>query len=453
MARPRRIVILGGGFGGTAAALRLEQLCRRDPLIEITLVDRENYSLFTPLLPEVPSGSVEAKHIVSPLRTRLRRTAVLQAEVRSVDLQKRIVLAAHCPKCQLYPLPYDHLVLAVGAVTNFFGLSGVATRALTMKSLADASALHAHVIDKFEHADMEPDPDTQRELLTFVVAGGGFAGVETAGELNDFVRGAGRSYGRVRPQDARLVIVHPGARILPEVSESLSAYALRKLRSRGVEVRLDTFVREYTGTRVELSSGGQIESQTLIWTAGITGNPILAAVDVPKDAGGKVEVAETLEVKERPGVWALGDCALVLDPDTGRPYPPTVQHAIRQGRRAAENLAAVITGQAPRPFRHKPLGVLAGLGRRSAVAEIMGMRFSGFLAWWLWRTVYLFKLPGFERKVRVALDWTLDLVFPRDIVYLRSLHLAHGPEFAGGDPPAESREERIEPAGVRRVRQ
>jgi len=159
----------------------------------------------------------------------------------------------------------------------------------------------------------------------------------------------------------------------------------------------------------------------------------------------KVDVAETLEVKGLPGVWALGDCALVRDPDSGRPYPPTAQHAIRQGRRAAENIAAVITGRGPRPFRHKPLGVLAGLGRRSAVAEIMGMRFSGFPAWWLWRTVYLLKLPGFERKVRVALDWTLDLLFPRDIVYLRSLHLAHGPELALGDPHAESRGERIEP--------
>lgn len=436
-----RIVILGGGFAGTAVARRLEQLFPRDASVEIALVDRENFSLFTPLLPEVPSGTIEPKHIVSPLRALLRRiTWVLQAEVRSVDLSKRMVFAAHCPMCRIYPLPYDHLVFAVGSVTNFFGLPGVAARALTMKSLADASALHAHLVDKFEHADMEPDPQTRRELLTFMVAGGGFAGVETAGELNDFVRGAGRYYPRVKGGEVRVMLVHPESRILPEVSESLSAYALEKLRSRGVEVRLETRIEECDGIRVRLSSGEAIGTRTLVWTAGVTANPLLAAIDIPRTAGGKVRVSETLEVEDHPGIWALGDCAFIIDAATGRPYPPTAQHAIRQGRRVADNIAAVIRGQAPRPFRYKPLGVLAGLGRRSAVAEILGFRFSGFFAWWLWRTVYLLKLPGLERKIRVALDWTLDLFFPRDIVYLRPLHLAHGSETVTEAPSAAAPE-------------
>ncbi|MBI3636594.1 MAG: NAD(P)/FAD-dependent oxidoreductase [Candidatus Rokubacteria bacterium] len=423
-----RIVILGGGFAGTTAARRLEQIFGADAAVEITLVDRENFSLFTPLLPEVPSGAIEAKHIVSPLRAILGRTVIRQAEVRAVDLSKRLVLAAHCPNCQIYLLPYDHLVVALGSVTNFFGLPGVATHALTMKSLTDASALHAHVVDKFEHADMEPDPQTRRELLTFMVAGGGFAGVETAGELNDFVRGAGRFYPRVKSGEVRVILVHPETRILPEVSESLSAYALKKLRSRGVEVRLETRIEDCDGIRVRLSSGEAIGTRTLVWTAGVTANPLLAAIDIPRTAGGKVRVRETLEVEDHPGIWALGDCAFIIDAATGRPYPPTAQHAIRQGRRMAENIAAVIRGRTPTPFSHKPVGILAGLGRRSAVAEILGLRFSGFFAWWLWRTIYLFKLPGVERKVRVALDWTLDLFFPRDIVYLRPLHLAHGSE-------------------------
>lgn len=436
MAETTRILIVGGGFGGTAVARRLEQMLRRDPDVEITLVDRENFSLFTPLLPEVPSGALEPKHVVSPLRALLRRTIVRHAEVRTIDLGKRMVLASHCPRCRISVLPWDHLVLAVGSVTNFFGLPGVATHALTMKSLADASALHAHVVDKFEHADMEEDPAVRRELLTFIVVGGGFAGVETAGELNDFVLGAGRYYPSVRRDDVRVILVHLGARILPEVSQSLSAYALRKLRSRGVDVRLETRIDQYTGTRACLSTGEEILSRTLVWTAGIVASPILGALDVPKTPGGKVEVTDALEVKGHPGVWALGDCALIVDRATGRPYPPTAQHAIRQGRRVADNIVAAIRGQAPTPFAHRPLGILAGLGRHSAVAEILGFRFSGFFAWWLWRTVYLFKLPGFERKVRVALDWTLDLFFPRDIVYLRALHLSRGSEPVGGDLPA-----------------
>lgn len=428
MTEPARILILGGGFGGTAVARRLEQIFRRDSRVETTLVDRENFSLFTPLLPEVPSGALEPKHVVSPLRARLRRTVIRQAEIRAVDLSRRTVLASHCPACRVTLLPFDHLVLAFGSVTNFFRLPGVADHALTMKSLADASALHAHVVDKFEHADMEDDPASRRELLTFVVVGGGFAGVETAGELNDFVRGAGRYYPSVQRRDVRVVLVHQGPRILPEVSEPLSAYALRKLRSRGVEVHLETRIDEYTGTRARLSTGEKIPSRTLVWTAGITANPLLASIEVPRATGGKVEVTETLGVKDHPGIWAVGDCAFLLDQATGRPYPPTAQHAIRQGRLVAENIAAAVRGHAPQPFRYEPVGILAGLGRRSAVAEVLGIRFSGFFAWWLWRTVYLLKLPGIERKVRVALDWTLDLFFARDIVYLRPLHLSRGPE-------------------------
>jgi NADH dehydrogenase len=429
---PARIVILGGGFAGTATAKRLERLFPRDADVEITLVDRENFSLFTPLLPEVLPGAIESKHIVSPLRALLRRTTIRQAEVRAVDLTERVVLAAHCPACRIYPIRYDHLALALGSVTNLSGLPGVAAHAFTMKSLADATALHAHVIDKFEHADMEPDTAVRRELLTFVVAGGGFAGVETAAELNDFVRGAGHAYPNVRPDEVRVVLIHGGPGILPEVSEALSAYALKKLRSRGVEVQLETRIDGCEAARVRLSTGEEISNRTLVWTAGIAPNPLVAAMALPKDAAGKVEVDNVLQVTGRPGVWALGDCAAIVDHATGRPVPPTAQQAVRQGHRVAENIAAIIRGHAPGPFSHKPLGVLAGLGRRSAVAEILGFRFSGFFAWWLWRTVYLFKLPGLERKVRVALDWTLDLFFPPDIVYLRPLHLSRGSEAPVG---------------------
>jgi NADH dehydrogenase len=313
---------------------------------------------------------------------------------------------------------------------------------MTMKSLADGADLHHHVIGKFEHADLSDDLAARRPLLTFVVAGGGFAGVETAAELNDFVRAAGRYYPRLRPEDARVVLVHPGDRVLPEVSESLSAYALQKLRSRGVEVRLKTRITTCDDGEVCLSTGDVLPSQTLVWTAGVTPNPLLAEADLPCDAAGRVTVDERLAVVGRPGVYALGDCAAARNPATGAACPPTAQYAIRQGRVVADNIAAAIRGGRPRAFSYRPLGILASLGRRSAVAEILGFKFSGFLAWWLWRTIYLMKLPGIERKARVVVDWTLDLFFPRDIVYLRDMHRIGGTPALGlgaEDGPAEPR--------------
>jgi NADH dehydrogenase len=440
MSEPKRVVILGGGFAGVTAASRLERRFGRRADVEVTIVDGENFSLFTPLLPEVPSGSLQAKHIVYPLRASLRRTAVRQAEVRHIDLDRRVVVAAHCARCHEAPLPYDHLILAFGGATNFFGLPGLAEHARTMKSLADATALHAHLIDKLEHAELEDDPAARGGLLTFVVAGGGFAGVETAAQVNDFVRSATRFYQRVDPAAVRVVLVHSGPRVLPEVSDKLSAYALRQLGRRGVEVRLGTRVKGCGADRVTLSTGEELPAHTLVWAAGVAPHPLLAGLDVPKGAGGRVAVDASLRSVGRPEVWALGDCAAVPDLARGGVCPPTAQHALRQGKVAADNVAAVLAGGEPIPFRYKPLGLMAGLGRRSAVAEVVGLRFSGFPAWWLWRTVYLMKLPGLERKVRVALDWTLDLFFPRDIVYLRPLHTTGGaaaPVNAPDPHPAE----------------
>lgn len=428
MSEPARIVILGGGFAGTTVALRLERLFRNDPGVEITLLDSENFFTFTPLLPEVPSGSIQPKHIVFPLRALLRKTCVRQAEVLAVDIERRIVTARHCGKCGRYRIEFDHLVFALGSVPNFFGTPGVAEHALTIKSLADATALHAQVIDKLEHADLESDPEARLELLTFVVAGGGFAGVETIAELNDFVRGAGKYYPRIAPGDVRIVLVHSGDRILPEVSESLSEYALKKLRDQGVEVLLQTKVAQCAPTRIMLSTGEEVPCRTFVWAAGVAPCPILDGMPLPKTGNGKIDVDATMAVRERPGIWAIGDSAAIPDLVTGKVCPPTAQYALRQGRRLAENIAATIQGRPTQEFRHKSQGLLAGLGRRCAVAEILGMKFSGFFAWWLWRTVYLLKLPGFERKVRVALDWTLELFFPRDIVYLRPLHAVRSPQ-------------------------
>jgi NADH:ubiquinone reductase (H+-translocating) len=432
-----RVVIIGGGFAGTAIALRLERKFRRDPSVEINLIDAENYFTFTPLLPEVPSGSIQPKHIVFPLRALLKRTIVRQAEVESVDLARNIVTARHCGACGSYTVQFDHLVLALGSVPNFFRLPGVAENSHTIKSLADAASLHAQIIDKLEHADLQPDPAARRELLTFVVAGGGFAGVETLAELNDFVRGAGKFYPNISPDEIRMVLIHSGNRILPEVSEKLSAYALRKFRNRGVEVLLETRVKSCSAGVVQLSSGEAIHTRTFVWAAGTAPSPMLDFIDVSRNKTGRVEVDATMLVKGFRNVWAVGDSAAIPDLVKGGTCPPTAQYALRQGRRLADNISAAIRGEAPQEFRFKALGLLAGLGRRCAVAEIFGLRFSGFIAWWLWRTIYLMKLPGFERKLRVAIDWTLDLFFPRDIVYLRPLHAARGQAAISTPPPGE----------------
>lgn len=420
-----RIVIIGGGFAGTATALNLEKIFRRDPAVELTLIDAENYFTFTPLLAGVPSGSVQPTHIVFPLRALLKRTRVKQAYVQRVDIPKRTVIVAHCEVCGDESIPFDHLVLAAGSAPNYFGLPGVAEHALTIKSLSDATALHAHVIDKLEHADLQDDPARRRQLLTFVVAGGGFAGVETLAELNDFVRDALKFYPNVSPDDVRMVLIHSGGRILPEVSESLSAYALEILRGRGIEVRLETRVLGSTGESIRVSQGEDMFASTLVWAAGAAPSPLLDRMDLPRTKSGQIEVDAAMAVHGHQGLWAVGDSAAIPDLITGGFCPPTAQYALRQGKQLARNIAAVVHGQEPKPFKFKSLGLLAGLGRRSAVAEILGFRFSGFVAWFLWRTIYLMKLPGFERKLRLAIDWTLDLFFPRDTVYLRPLHTAH----------------------------
>ena len=414
-----RILILGGGFAGVYAALHLERILARREGFEITLVSSENFLLFTPMLPEVPSSSIEPRHIISPLRACFRKVKFQNYEVRFLDLEKRVVGVSHCPKCSQHELRFDHLVLALGSMTNFHGLPGVAENSLPMKTLSDAMALRNHIIELFEHADLQSDPTIRKAMLTFVVAGGGFAGSETAAELHDFAYTARHYYPNVRPEEVKVILVHSGSRIMPEISEKLADYASKKLSENGIEVLLNTRVRCATADWVELTNEERIPTKTLIWTAGVAPSPLLATLPCARNAQGQIVVNEYLEVSGHAGVWAIGDCAQIPNPQTGASCPPTAQHAVREGKTVAQNIAASIRGGRKKPFAYKPLGVLASLGRRSAVAEICGVRFSGFFAWWLWRTIYLFKLPGLERKVRVAMDWTLDLFFQRDIVLLR----------------------------------
>lgn len=412
---PKRILILGGGFGGLYTALHLEKRLRRSSNIEVTLVNRENFFLFTPMLHEVAAGDLDLTHIVNPVRKLLRRSRFVNGDIKSINLNERTVLATHADDNHDHELRYDYLVLALGSVTNFYNLPGLAENALTMKSLTDAILLRSRLITNLENADFECSREDRSRLLTIAVVGGGFAGVETIASVNDFVREAIRYYPRLSAGELRIILIETGAAILPELGPKLGAYAQEKLAQRGVEFRMKTAMKSVSDGEVRLSDGSTIATNLLVWTAGVSPNPLLNPLECAKERG-RLITNEFLEVEDWPGVWALGDCAAVPDLSTGKSCPPTAQHALRQGKIVAENIVAAISGERQRSFRFKTIGALASIGKRTGVARILGVNFSGFVAWWLWRTIYLSKLPRFEKKVRVALDWALDLLFSKDLV-------------------------------------
>jgi NADH dehydrogenase len=417
--RKPRVVILGGGFGGVYLAKRLEQHIRRGAQLECVLVTQDNYFVFQPMLPEIISGTIGIVDTVSPIRRLLPRTEVHVREVVGVDLERRVVIAS--PGFQPHPheIPFDHLVLALGTVTDFRGMRGLPEHARPFKNLADALALRTHVIRALEEATIERErPELVRQLLTFVVAGGGFSGVEVVAELNDFVRAVARQYRGLDTTQIRVMLLHSQQRILPELPERLARFAERILRKRGVELRLGARLEAATGDAAILVGGERIPTKTLVSTVPSFAHPLIEALPLPKAKGGRLQVDAQLRVQGSSNVWAVGDCAFALAPD-GQPAPPTAQHATREAEDAADNIAATITGRSLRPFTFKGLGKMGSLGHRSAVAEVFGIQISGFPAWFLWRTIYLFKLPGWGRKLKVAISWTLDLVLPPDLVQLR----------------------------------
>jgi NADH dehydrogenase len=418
----KRILILGGGFGGLYTALHLEKRLRRSCNIEVTLVNRENFFLFTPMLHEVAAGDLDLTHIVNPVRKLLRRSQFFNGDIKSINLNERTVIATHADDNHDHELRYDYLVLALGSVTNFYNLPGLAENALTMKSLTDAILLRSRLITNLENADFECSGEDRSRLLTVVVVGGGFAGVETIASVNDFVREAIRYYPRLTAGELRIILIEAAGAILPELGPKLGGYAQEKLAQRGVEFRMKTAVRSVSDGEVRLSDNSTIKTNLLVWTAGVSPNPLLNILECSKERG-RLITNEFLEVEGWPEVWALGDCAAVPDLSTGKSCPPTAQHALRQGKIVADNVLAAISGGRRRAFRFKTIGALASIGKRTGVARILGVNFSGFIAWWLWRTIYLSKLPRFEKKVRVALDWALDLLFSKDLVQFIDVNL------------------------------
>jgi NADH:ubiquinone reductase (H+-translocating) len=408
-----QVLILGGGFAGAAAARYLDQTVAKRSDVEVTLVSRDNFVLFTPMLHEVAAGDLEPGDICNPLRKLLRRVTVLYGDVKAIDLAARRVTVLYGIRQLARELPFDHLVLALGSETNYFGAPGVAEHALGIKTLGDALILRASVIAMLEAASAEPDSDLRKRMLTFVVVGGGFAGVETVGAINDLARDILPHYGRVDPREVRVVLIHHGAVILPELGEALGLYAQEKLGKRQVEIKLKTRALSYADGAVHCSDGETVPADILVWAAGISPSPILKNTSLELH-NGRVVVDSTLEVPGFPGIWAAGDCAAVIDPASQHPYPATAQHALREGRRAAENICARLVGEKAIPFVYKAPGQLAAIGRRTGVARIFGLKFSGFVGWVLWRTVYLMKLPRIEKRLRVALQWALDAVFDRD---------------------------------------
>lgn len=414
----KRIVILGGGFGGVYTAMQLEKAARRRDDLEIILINKDNYFVFQPMLAEVVSGSVGMLDTVSPIRRMLPRTDLHVREVEAIDTVNQTVTTTPGFRLQASVIPYDHLVLAVGNVTDFRGLRGLPEHAIPFKNLSDALFIRNQVIHVLEEAAIEhANPELRRQLLTFVVAGGGFSGAEVVAELNDFVRRVIVNYPQLDPKEVRVVLLHALDRILPELDVKLAAYAQKIMARRGIEIRLNTKLAAATGDEAILEDGTRIPTKTLISTVPSSPNPLLDLIDLPKERG-RLMVDETLRVKGADNLWALGDCALVPLPD-GKLSPPTAQFAIRQGKTVADNIVAKIRGDSPRSFRFTEQGKLAALGHRTAVAQVFGVNISGALAWFMWRTIYLMKLPGWGRRLKVAAAWTFDLFLPPELVQLR----------------------------------
>jgi NADH:ubiquinone reductase (H+-translocating) len=409
-----RIVIAGGGFAGLYAAMHFDKRLARRADVEVTLISRENFILFTPMLHEVAAGDLYPGDIVNPLRRILRHVKFIDADVQAVDLNARRIHCIASVADRELEFEFDHLLLTLGSETNFFNMDGVRDWSVTMKSLSDAALLRNRMVALLEEAALQNDEAARRQLLTFVTAGGGFSGTETTGAVNDFVRETVRYYPQLREELIRVVVVHPGNFILPELGEELGRYAEHKLRERKVEVIKGARVANYDGVVVTLSDGTSIPAATLIWTAGVKPSPVITPLPCEKERG-RLLVSEYLAVTGVPGLWAAGDCAAVPILDTENFHPPTAQHGLREGVTVAKNIEATILDRSLTPFRYNMMGQLASIGHRTGVAMVFGIKFSGFIAWWFWRSVYLMKLPSLAKKLRVMVSWTLDLFFGQEI--------------------------------------
>jgi len=401
------VLVLGGGFAGAYVARLLGSR-------GATIVSLENFMLYTPLLPEAASGTIEPRHAVVPLRAMAPQAELLLGRAETIDLERRT--ATVDTDAGRLTVGYEELVLALGAVPRTVPVPGLVEHGLSFKSLADAIDLRNHVLHELEAADAEDDPAEQARRLAFVFVGAGYAGVEALAELSDLLDDAARYYPRLRDVPRRWVLVDAAPKILPEIPHRLGEYAAQELSGRGVEIHVGTTLRSVTADEAVLGDGTAIPTRTLVWTAGVRPNPLLGELGLPLDERGRVEVDELLRVRGHEHLWALGDCARVPNTRAELPDPPTCQHALRQARRLAKNLAGD-----PKPYGYRMLGQVATLGRYKGVADVLGLRLRGFPGWWVTRTYHLYQLPLWSRKLRVVTDWTTSLLFKRDVVELGTL--------------------------------
>jgi NADH:ubiquinone reductase (H+-translocating) len=412
------VVIAGGGFGGAAAAHELERVLPKQSA-RLTLVNETNFALYTPFLPEAAAGTLEPRHVVTPLREMLKRTYLRIGAIVGHDPERRTV-TLRAKYGQAETLPYDQLLIALGSVSRVLPVPGLAQHAVGFKSLADAIYLRNHVIETLEEANATDDPRRREELLTSVFVGGGYAGLEALAELQDFAADAMDCYPRARLHGMRWVLVEATDRVLPEIDRELAGYALRELRGRGIDIRLQTTLEEVSAESARLSSGEVLPTRTVVWTAGVKAQPILSELNLPLDERGRVPVDEHLRVRGMDSIWAIGDCAAAPDPRGGT-CPPTAQHAVRQGPVAARNIAAELGIGSPQPFEYRGEASFVNLGRYKAVGRIGDRTFRGFPAWWMARTYHMSQIPGTARKVRAVLDWTAGLPFGRDTAEVGSI--------------------------------
>ncbi len=437
----KKIIILGGGFAGVECARQLESEFGNDPKIELVMVSEDNFLLFTPMLPQVASGMIETRHIVLPIRTICQKTKFYEGRVKNIDPYGKLVTLWGTSDKRSISIHYDFLVVALGSETNFFGMANVEKNAYTMKTLNDAVMLRNRVIDMLEQAENETDPILRKSFLNFVVVGGGFAGIETAGELMDLLLDARKHYPTIHKDDLKVIVLEALPMILPGFNEKLAEFAKEKMVDRGIEIRLQTAVTSFDGNEVTTKALEQnpknstdesivdaIRTKTLIWTAGVTPVNTIKRSMLKTDRG-KVIINEYLEAEGFPNVFAIGDCALFLNSETKRPFPPTAQIAEAQAKTAAKNLKAVIKNSEKEKFEFHSKGQMAIIGKRSGIATFLGMNISGFWAWLIWRNVYLSKIPTLDKKIRVFLDWTIDLFFDRDISRLKLMKRKEEKEY------------------------
>jgi NADH dehydrogenase len=433
---PPRILILGGGYVGLYAALRMQHRLRRNEAL-ITIVDPRSYMTYQPFLPEAAAGNLEPRHVVVPLRAVLKRVDIVNGRVESVDHAGQSVRVMTQAGTTL-DLGYDVLVVALGSIVRTLPIPGLAEVGIGFKQVEEAISLRNHVLDQMDLAHSTNDPVTRRRALTFVVVGGGYAGVEALAELEDLTRYATRFYADLEPSDLHWMLVEATGRILPEVGEDMGRYTVKQLRKRNIDVLLDTRIESCVGGHVVLDNGTEVDSATLVWTAGVKASPVLVDTDLPRDDKGRVRCGADLAVEGTPGVFSAGDCAAVPDL-TGPPgtfCSPNAQHAVRQAKVLGDNVVAHLRGEPMALYKHKYVGSVASLGLYKGVAQVYGIKLRGFVAWFMHRTYHVSRVPTFNRKVRVIADWTLALFFRRDVVSLGRLSDPRQ-EFrrASGGPP------------------